>query len=88
MRRNTEKVINALLAGKPASTRTCFTDGVNVWSYNTLIATPILGERSYLVTSKKYSKTTSEQVNALVLALTNAGFIVKREEELRQKGGL
>lgn len=72
MRKNTIKVLDAFLNGK--SIKPCpaiWTDGNRVYSYNTIIARK--SDSTILVTSERFSKTTTVHTNGLVFGLTSAG---------------
>jgi len=76
MRKNTQKVLDALLEGKRCfGAESVWTDGKKVYSYNTLIARPGKG-KEYLFTSTRHSNTTSTHINGLSCGLKNAGYKV------------
>jgi hypothetical protein len=77
MRKNTAKVLEAALKGKPC--RPCesiWTNGHAIFSYYTQIAYSIHGK--WMVTERKYSATTSKHTNGIVEGLTRAGYVVGR----------
>lgn len=75
MRSNTRQVLEAFLKGKACNRcEAIHTDGKRVYSYAVVIAVKNLNTRDgYLVTSQKYSHTTTCQCHGIATGLTMAG---------------
>jgi len=79
VRKNTEQVIRAWEHDRPErSSASIWTDGHNIWSYQTPIAVEVLkenGEIGLVMNVTRYSPTTSEQQSAIRAEL--ASYIVR-----------
>jgi hypothetical protein len=79
MRKNTQAVLTALLAGKAKhACEAIHTNGRCVKSYAENIAAPSPGEKGvWLVTDAGWSRTTNNKVHDIAYGLTQAGFEVR-----------
>jgi hypothetical protein len=79
MSKTAEAVTKSILAGKPNHGRdSCYTNGRCVYSYGEVIVAPDpLFPEGFVTTTKKWSRTTSKQQNAVVSDLRATGKAVR-----------
>lgn len=80
MRVSTKKTFNAWVSGQSyrkagPNGAAIWTDGINIYSYNTLIA-KCIADKVVLFNDSRYSKTTTTHQNGLRCILTEGGFTV------------
>ena len=91
MRQNTRDCLAALKRGKAyrAGSGAIHTDGRIIYSYGQTVAAPDPADpKTYLVTNKRWSQTTTVQTNGVAVGLLADGFKVRRvdQDEVNRAG--